>query len=313
MNTKKKTIKESQLRNMITRAVNEAYDMDRVNRWGQRNGYEMNGNTLSNGEEDMRFTDDGEFSSSSEGFPSSDFENYMQGQPVSNDELYQYISSKFGKDYSLTQAIVEDDEDQMQYIANDMSEEMDCTPEEAMKALHEFANEYHYYNPSYEEDDLNEDKVAKKKTINESQLRNMIAEAINEYYDTFDIEDNPGNVKNPKVRRLGFNASYNQPGGEKMATDSRGYEYVTSKSGKDNVRDRIMKHNGGGQPWLRGVRPNENLLQMWYNISPDNEEYCKKVGSEIVRAACYSPSLYDEIKWTLEKFIQDAQNKRLYK
>ena len=44
---------------MKRKQVKESYDMDRVSRWGKRNGYELNGNVLSNGEEDMTFTDDG--------------------------------------------------------------------------------------------------------------------------------------------------------------------------------------------------------------------------------------------------------------
>ena len=161
---------------MKRKQVKEAYDMDRVSRWGKRNGYELNGNVLSNGEEDMTFTDDGEFDSSSYNFPSSDFEEYMKGTPLSSDELIRYIGSKFGNDNRFTQAIAGYDEEAMSDIANDMSEEMDCTPEEALDAIHKFANEYAYYNHSEEE--LDESAKKSKIRITEQNLKNIISESV---------------------------------------------------------------------------------------------------------------------------------------
>lgn len=270
---------------MQGKQVKEAYDMDRVSRWGKRNGYELNGNVLSNGEEDMTFTDDGEFDSSSSNFPSSDFEEYMQGTPLSSDELIRYIGSKFGNDYRFTQAIGEYDEEAMSDIANAMSEEMDCTPEEALDAIHKFANEYAYYNPSEEE--LDESAKKYKIRITEQELKNIIAESVekllNEEY--FDPQiQNPGMVKNDRVRLKGWLAQC----------------YGTGKNHRNDSALDVFKKHSGGKSAKRG------LLGLYYNAMDGDADAAR----EFFRAINHIPEIKSEFSRILRNNKAETKSKK---
>lgn len=270
---------------MKRKQVKEAYDMDRVSRWGKRNGYELNGNVLSNGEEDMTFTDDGKFDSCSYNFPSSDFEEYMKGTPLSSDELIKYVGSKFGNDNRFTQAIAGYDEEAMSDIANDMSEEMDCTPEEALDAIRKFANEYAYYNPS--EEDLNESAKKSKIRITEQELKNIISESVekllNEMY--WDPQrNNPGMVKNDKVKDKGWMAQF----------------YGTGKNYQnDSAYDVMKKHSGGknAKPGLVGL----------YRDAIDGDADAAR---EFFRAIKYIPKIKDEIHTVLHNNKYDIKKQK---
>lgn len=270
---------------MQGKQVKEAYDMDRASRWGKRNGYELNGNVLSNGEEDMTFTDDGEFDSSSYNFPSSDFEEYMKGTPLSSDELIKYVGSKFGNDNRFTQAIAEYDEEAMSDIANDMSEEMDCTPEEALDAIHKFANEYAYYNPSEEE--LDESAKKSKIRITEQELKNIISESVgkllNEEY--FDPQiQNPGMVKNDRVRLKGWLAQC----------------YGTGKKYRNDSALDVFKKHSGGKNAKRG------LLGLYYNAMDGNADAAR----EFFRAINHIPEIKMEFSRILRNNKAETKNKK---
>lgn len=270
---------------MQGKQVKEAYDMDRASRWGKRNGYELNGNVLSNGEEDMTFTDDGEFDSSSYNFPSSDFEEYMKGTPLSSDELIKYVGSKFGNDNRFTQAIAGYDEEAMSDIANDMSEEMDCTPEEALDAIHKFANEYAYYNPS--EEGLDESAKKSKIRITEQELKNIISESVgkllNEAY--FDPQrENPGMVKNDKVRQIGRDAQFQYPG-KGFHNDSTNYVF--------------KKHSGG-------KNAKSGLLGLYFSAKRGNADDAR----EFFRAIKHIPAIDCGITYLLIDNRYDAKSKK---
>ena len=270
---------------MKRKQVKESYDMDRVSRWGKRNGYELNGNVLSNGEEDMTFTDDGKFDSCSYNFPSSDFEEYMKGAPLSSDELIRYIGSKFGNDNRFTQAIAGSDEEAMSDIANDMSEQMDCTPEEALDAIHKFANEYAYYNPS--EEDLDESAKKCKIRITEQELKNIISESVekllNEKY--FDPQiQNPGMVKNDRVRLKGWLAQC----------------YGTGKNYRnDSALDVFKKHSGGKNAKC-------GLLGLYYNAMDGNADAAR----EFFRAIKYIPEIKMEFYRILRANKEETKSKK---
>ena len=270
---------------MKTKQVKEAYDMDRVSRWGKRNGYELNGNVLSNGEEDITFTDDGKFDSCSYNFPSSDFEEYMKGTPLSSDELIRYIGSKFGNDNRFTQAIAGYDEEAMGDIANDMSEQMDCTPEEALDAIRKFANEYAYYNPSEEE--LDESAKKSKIRITEQELKNIISESVEkllneEYFDT-QIK-NPGMVKNDKVKDKGWLAQF----------------YGTGKNYQNDSAYDVMKKHSGGKNAKYGI---------WgLYISAKRGE--ADAAREFFRAIKYIPEIEDGISELVFNHRRNAKNKK---
>lgn len=274
------------LYNMLQgKQVKEAYDMDRASRWGKRNGYELNGNVLSNGEEDMTFTDDGEFDSSSSNFPSSDFEEYMKGTPLSSDELIKYVGSKFGNDYRFTQAIAGYDEEAMSDIANDMSEQMDCTPEEALDAIHKFANEYAYYNPS--EEGLDESAKKSKIRITEQELKNIISESVekllNEEY--FDPQiKNPGMVKNNRVKNKGFSAQFYGPG-KNYQNDSTNY---------------VFKKHSGGKNAKRGV------LGLYYKAIVGDADAAR----EFFRAIKYIPKIDMEFSRILRDYREETKSKK---
>ena len=270
---------------MQGKQVKEAYDMDRASRWGKRNGYELNGNVLSNGEEDMTFTDDGEFDSSSYNFPSSDFEEYMKGTPLSSDELIKYVGSKFGNDNRFTQAIAGYDEEAMSDIANDMSEQMDCTPEEALDAIHKFANEYAYYNPS--EEDLNESAKKSKIRITEQELKNIISESVekllNEEY--FDPQiKNPGMVKNDRVKDKGWLAQF----------------YGTGKNYQNDSAYDVMKKHSGGKNAKRG------LLGLYYKAMNGDADAAR----EFFRAIKYVPKIESEFSRILRDNRIDTKSKK---
>lgn len=270
---------------MKRKQVKEAYDMDRVSRWGKRNGYELNGNVLSNGEEDMTFTDDGKFDSCSYNFPSSDFEEYMQGTPLSGDELIKYVGSKFGNDNRFTQAIAGYDEEAMSDIANDMSEEMDCTPEEALDAIHKFANEYAYYNPSEEE--LDESAKKSKIRITEQDLKNIISESVekllNEEY--FDPQiQNPGMVKNDRVKDKGWLAQF----------------YGSGKNYQNDSAYDVMKKHSGGKNAKRG------LLGLYYNAMKGDADAAR----EFFRAIKYVPKIESEFSRILRDNRIDIKSKK---
>lgn len=270
---------------MQGKQVKEAYDMDRASRWGKRNGYELNGNVLSNGEEDMTFTDDGEFDSSSYNFPSSDFEEYMKGTPLSSDELIKYVGSKFGNDNRFTQAIAGYDEEAMSDIANDMSEEMDCTPEEALDAIHKFANEYAYYNPS--EEGLDESAKKSKIRITEQELKNIISESVekllNETYWDPQIY-NPGMVKNDKVKDKGWLAQF----------------YGTGKNYQNDSAYDVMKKHSGGKNAKRG------LLGLYYNAMNGDADAAR----EFFRAIKYVPKIESEFSRILRDNRIDTKSKK---
>lgn len=270
---------------MKRKQVKESYDMDRVSRWGKRNGYELNGNVLSNGEEDITFNDDGEFDSCSYNFPSSDFEEYMKGTPLSSDELVRYIGSKFGNDNRFTQAIAGSDEEAMSDIANDMSEEMDCTPEEALDAIHKFANEYAYYNSS--EEDLNESARKSKIRITEQELKNIISESVekllNEEY--FDPQiKNPGMVKNDRVKDKGWLAQF----------------YGTGKNYQNDSAYDVMKKHSGGKNAKRG------LLGLYYKAIDGDADAAR----EFFRAIKYIPKIDSEFSRILRDNKEVTKNKK---
>lgn len=270
---------------MKRKQVKESYDMDRVSRWGKRNGYELNGNVLSNGEEDMTFTDDGKFDSCSYNFPSSDFEEYMKGAPLSSDELIRYIGSKFGNDNRFTQAIAGSDEEAMSDIANDMSEQMDCTPEEALDAIHKFANEYAYYNPSEEE--LDESAKKCKIRITEQELKNIISESVEkllneEYFDT--QITNPGMVKNDRVRKKGLMAQF----------------YGTGKNYQNDSTYDVFKKHSGGKNAKRG------LLGLYYKAIDGDDDAAR----EFFRAIKYIPKIDSEFSRILRDNKEEIKNKK---
>ena len=270
---------------MKRKQVKESYDMDRVSRWGKRNGYELNGNVLSNGEEDMTFTDDGKFDSCSYNFPSSDFEEYMKGAPLSSDELIRYIGSKFGNDNRFTQAIAGSDEEAMSDIANDMSEQMDCTPEEALDAIHKFANEYAYYNPSEEE--LDESAKKCKIRITEQELKNIISESVEkllneEYFDT--QITNPGMVKNDRVRKKGLMAQF----------------YGTGKNYQNDSTYDVFKKHSGGKNAKRG------LLGLYYKAIDGDADAAR----EFFRAIKYIPKIDSEFSRILRDNKEEIKNKK---
>lgn len=270
---------------MKRKQVKEAYDMDRVSRWGKRNGYELNGNVLSNGEEDMTFTDDGKFDSCSYNFPSSDFEEYMKGTPLSSDELIRYIGSKFGNDNRFTQAIAGYDEEAMSDIANDMSEQMDCTPEEALDAIHKFANEYAYYNPSEEE--LDESAKKSKIRITEQELKNIISESVekllNEEY--FDPQiKNPGMVKNDRVKDKGWLAQF----------------YGTGKNYQNDSAYDVMKKHSGGKNAKKG------MLKLYYDAMDGDADAAR----EFFHAIKYIPKINYGIQALLRANKEETKNKK---
>ena len=123
--------------------------------------------------------------------------------------------------------------------------------------------------------------------INESQLRDIIGESVekllNEKYFDPQIE-NPGIVKNDKVRQIGYHAQFQLPG--------KGYH-------NDSTHYLFKKHSGG-------KNAKSGLLGLYFSAKRGNADAAR----EFFRAIKHIPAIDCEITYLLIDNRYDAKSKK---